>query len=109
MLACTPNAVVDMWATYEDDLKEHLLVDLHELLVPLVDVGRLLTRVRVVVLGGGRVVAVVVAPLENLFHNGLVDLRAVSICVMAAGDGARSRWGWGWPHRCRRQDPPASS
>jgi hypothetical protein len=64
--------------TYKDDLKEHLLVDLHELLVPLVDVCRFLTRVRVIVLGGGRVVLVVVAPLKNLLHDGLVDLRPVS-------------------------------
>jgi hypothetical protein len=64
--------------TYEDDLEEHLLVDLHELLVPLINVGRLLTRVRVVVLGGWGVVLVVVAPLENLLHDGLIDLCAVS-------------------------------
>ncbi len=37
----------------EDDLEEHLLVDLHELLVPLLDVGRLLAAVGVVVVGGG--------------------------------------------------------
>jgi hypothetical protein len=64
--------------TYKNDLEEHLLVNLHKLLVPLVDVGGLLARVRVIVLGGGRVVLVVGAPLKNLLHDSLVDLRAVS-------------------------------
>jgi hypothetical protein len=77
--------------TYEDDLEEHLLVDLHELLVPLVDVGRLLARVRVVVLGGGRVVLVVLAPLDNLLHNSLVDLRCVSYFIYnREGSGGRT-------------------
>jgi hypothetical protein len=44
--------------TYKDDLKQHLLVDLHEFLVPLVDVGRLL----------------------DLLHDSLIDLHRVS-CV----------------------------
>jgi hypothetical protein len=77
--------------TYEDNLEEHLLVDLHELLVPLVNVGRLLARVRVIVLGGGRVVLVVLAPLENLLHDGLVDLRAVSSVSGYSKHGARVR------------------
>jgi hypothetical protein len=64
--------------TYQDDLEEHLLVDLHELLVPLVDICALLARVRVIVLGGRRVILVVVAPLDNLLHDSLVDLRVVS-------------------------------
>jgi hypothetical protein len=64
--------------TYEDDLEEHLLIDLHELLVPLVDVGALFARVRVVVLGGWWVVLVVLAPLDDLLHDSLVDLHAVS-------------------------------
>ena len=63
-----------MGKTYKDDLKEHLLVDLHELLVPLVDVGRLLTRVRLIVSAGRRVGTVVLAPLEDLVEDGLVDL-----------------------------------
>jgi hypothetical protein len=65
--------------TYKDDLEEHLLVDLHELLVPLVDVGRLLARVVVVVVCGGRVVDVVLAPHDHLLHDRLVDLRVVSL------------------------------
>lgn len=58
----------------EDDLEEHLLVDLHELLVPLFDVGGLLARVGVVVLGRGGVVLVLGAPLEDLLENVLGDL-----------------------------------
>jgi len=50
----------------KDDLEEHLLVDLHELLVPLLNVGGLLAGVGVVVLGGRRVVLVLRAPLEDL-------------------------------------------
>ena len=42
------------------------LIDLHELLVPVLDIGRLLAGVCVIVLGGRRVVLVVVTPLENL-------------------------------------------
>ena len=34
---------------YQDNLKEHLLVDLHELLIPLFDVGGALPRVGVIV------------------------------------------------------------
>jgi hypothetical protein len=64
--------------TYQYDLEEHLLVNLHELLIPLVDVGGLLARVRVVILRSGGVLAVVFAPLENLLHDRLVDLCAVS-------------------------------
>jgi hypothetical protein len=62
-------------STYEDDLKEHLLIDLHELLVPLLDIGSLLAGVGFIVLGLRRVVSVVVAPLDNLAEDSLVDLK----------------------------------
>lgn len=62
----------------EDDLKQHLLVDLHELLVPLLDVGGLLAGVGVVVRRGGGVVLVVLAPFDDLLEDGLVDLGSVS-------------------------------
>jgi hypothetical protein len=39
--------------TYEDDLEEHLLVNLHKLLVPLLDVGRALAGVGLLIVGGG--------------------------------------------------------
>lgn len=58
----------------EDDLEEHLLVDLHELLVPLLNVGGLLAGVGIVVLGGSGVVLVLGAPLEHLLENVLGDL-----------------------------------
>jgi hypothetical protein len=64
--------------SYKNDLEEHLLVNLHELLVPLVDIGRLLARVGIVILGGGWVVLVVLTPLKDLLHDSLVDLRVVN-------------------------------
>lgn len=66
--------------TYQDDLKEHLLVDLHVLLVPLVDVRILLAGIIVVVGRGCRVGLVVLAPFDNLPQDGLVDLAKVR-CV----------------------------
>jgi hypothetical protein len=58
----------------EDDLEEHLLVDLHKLLVPFFNVGRLLAGVGVIVLGGRRVVLVLGAPLEHLLEHILRNL-----------------------------------
>lgn len=62
---------------YQDDLKQHLLVDLHEFLVPLIDIGRLAAVVVLVAHGRG-VVLVVVAPLDDLLQDGLVDLFTIS-------------------------------
>lgn len=70
---------MEVRSTYKDDLEQHFLVDLHELLVPLLDVRRLLTVVGVVVLSGGGVLLVVVAPLKNLAKNGLADLECVNV------------------------------
>ena len=61
--------------TYKDDLKEHLLVHLHELLVPLIDVGSLLPRIGVVIVGRSGVALVVLAPVDDLTENDLVDIR----------------------------------
>ena len=58
----------------KNDLEEHLLVDLHELLVPLFDVGRLLARVGVILVGGSRVGLVVVAPVNDLLEHGRIDV-----------------------------------
>ena len=58
----------------EDDFEEHLLVDLHELLVPLFNVGGLLAGVGVVILGGRRVVLVLGAPLKDLLEDVLGNL-----------------------------------
>lgn len=62
--------------TYKNDLEEHFLVHLHELLVPLLNVGGLLAGVGLVVLGLGGVVSVVLTPLDDLSKNGLVNLRS---------------------------------
>jgi hypothetical protein len=60
--------------TYEDNLKEHLLIDLHELLVPLLDISSLFARVGVVIGSGWGIVLVMLAPLNDLLENRLVDL-----------------------------------
>lgn len=68
--------------TYEDDLEEHLLVHLHKLLIPLLYFCRFLASVRLVIVSGGGVVAVVLAPLDDLAENGLGNVgleRGVSI------------------------------
>ena len=61
-------------ATHQDDLEEHLLVNLHELHVPLLDVGGSLARVRIVIVGGGGVTLVMLAPLDDLPQDSFVDL-----------------------------------
>jgi hypothetical protein len=65
---------VKIGGTHEDDLEEHLLINLHELLVPLLDVGSLLAGIGVIILGGGGVIAVMLAPLDDLLENLLIDL-----------------------------------
>jgi hypothetical protein len=50
------------------------LVDLHELLVPLLDIRRLLAGIVVVIAVGLGVGLVVLAPLDDLSQDGLVDL-----------------------------------
>jgi hypothetical protein len=74
--ACVDRGHVRVGVTYENDLKEHLLVNLHELDIPLLNVGGLLASVGVFVLLWGRVLLVVVAPLDDLAQNGLGDLEA---------------------------------
>ena len=63
------------WGAYENDLEKHLLVHLHELLIPLLDFGGLFPRVRLIVVSGGRVVAVVLAPLDDLAEDRFRDVR----------------------------------
>lgn len=59
---------------YQNDLEEHFLVHLHELLIPLLDISGLLARIGVIVAGNWRVVLVVLAPLNNLLEDGFIDL-----------------------------------
>lgn len=72
--------MVDKWGrcrdaeTYQDDLEQHFLVDLHELLIPLINVGGLLAGVGVIIGGSGRIGAVVVAPLDDFAEDGFVDV-----------------------------------
>lgn len=54
----------------QDDLEEHLLVDLDELGVPVRDVGCASARLLGVICGCGRVAAVVRAVLEDLCRGG---------------------------------------
>ena len=60
--------------TYQNNFKEHLLIDLHELLIPFLDVGCLLTGVGIIVVGRRRVSLVVFTPFNNFPQNSLVDL-----------------------------------
>lgn len=61
----------------KDDLEKHLLVNLHEFLVPLLNVGGLLAGIGIVVLGRSGVVLVLRAPLEHLLEDVLGDLEQV--------------------------------
>lgn len=62
-------------ATYEDDLEQHLLIDLHEFLVPFINIGCLLTGVGIVFGSSRRIGTVVSAPLNDFTEDGLVDVR----------------------------------
>lgn len=59
---------------YQNDLEQHLLVDLHELLVPLVDLGGLLAAIRLLILAGCGVALVMLAPLDDLAQDRFGDL-----------------------------------
>lgn len=59
---------------YKNDLEEHFLVNLHELLIPFIDICRFLAAVRIII-GCCRGIALVVfTPLDNLFQNRLIHL-----------------------------------
>lgn len=60
--------------TYENDLKEHFLVNLHEFLIPLIDIGGLFSGIRIILSGWCRVPFVMSAPLDHLIQDSLVDL-----------------------------------
>lgn len=61
--------------TYQDDLEQHFLVDLHELLIPLINVGGLLARVGVVIGGRRGIGAVLDTPLDDFAEDWFVDIR----------------------------------
>jgi len=50
---------------YKDDFKQHFLINLHELLIPVVNVGGFLIT-RVILLFLNRVVFVMICPFKNL-------------------------------------------
>ena len=94
------------------------MVNLHKLLIPLVDIGGLLTVVRILVVSRRGVVAMVLAPLDDFSEYSLVDLRDIvnphfirnrrgrvkgggwmkkALCIawaVSLGEGLRSGWGW---------------
>jgi hypothetical protein len=59
----------------ENDLEQHLLVDLHEFLVPFLNIGGLLAGIGVIIGSGWGVILVVLAPLNNLLEDRLIDVR----------------------------------
>ena len=59
---------------HEDDLEQHLLVDLHELLVPIVDIGRFLARVGIVIVGRWGIGSMVDTPFDDLVEHHFVHL-----------------------------------
>lgn len=74
-LAANQNAG-DIWGsqTYKNNLKEHFLIHLHELLVPLLDISRLLAGIRLVIGCCDGIVTVVLAPLDDLSQDRFIDL-----------------------------------
>ena len=60
---------------YQDNIKEHLLVDIHKLLIPLVDVGAAVPRFVIIFIGCRRIMLMILAPLENFLEDGIVDLK----------------------------------
>lgn len=59
---------------YQNDLEQHLQVDLHKQLVPIVDIRRFAAFTVLTASQRGSV-AVVLAPLENFSENSLADIR----------------------------------
>ena len=66
------------WVAYQNDLEKHFLVNLHELLVPLLYVGSLLAGIGIIIGSRRRVALVVLAPFDYFLQNSLVNLESVS-------------------------------
>lgn len=95
--------------THENDLEQHLLIDLHELLVPLVDISGLPARVFIIT-GAGRIALVMVAPVNDLVQNSSVDLSSLACRTDEVNTikVANLRSEWEWP-RLGHQGPQACS
>lgn len=63
-----------MRSPYQDNFEEHLLVHLHELLVPFFDICGLPARVRLVIVGRWWVKLVVIAPFDDFLEHSSVDV-----------------------------------
>ena len=72
----------------KDDFEEHFLIDLHEFLVPLVNICSFLAGVGVVFVGLGRIGTVMFAPLDDLLQNSFVDLKDI---LASIGGEVKSR------------------
>ena len=59
--------------TYQNDLKKHLLVHLHELLIPFINISGLATVV-IVITSARRVILMMITPLDNLLKDCFIDL-----------------------------------
>ena len=64
------------------------MVNLHEFLVPFLDVSGLLARVGIIVLGGLGIVLVVLAPFDDLLQDRLVDLGSEVLDTRVRWSGA---------------------
>jgi hypothetical protein len=60
------------------------LVNLHEFLIPLLDVGGLLAGVGIIVLSWLGIVLVMLAPFDDLFEDRLVDLGRNGLAIWRA-------------------------
>jgi hypothetical protein len=63
---------------YQDDLKQHLLIDLEKFLVPFINIGGFSSRIRLVICRRGRVGTMVVAPFDDFGQYRFVYLHGPS-------------------------------
>ena len=63
-----------MGSSYKNNLKEHFLVDLHELLIPFINVGSLSPGISVIVARAWWIVLVVFAPFDDFLEDRLIHL-----------------------------------
>jgi len=58
----------------KDDFKEHFLINLHELLVPLFDVGCLFSRVGIILVASWGIRLMVVTPFDHLLEDSFINV-----------------------------------